>query len=141
MKPVSWYISREVILNKIKELLKNRFDWHQRGDFINASIDHTRAEALVELLEIADCKLSGGYDIERGQPAVKSVDDRYNWLKSLPGPRFVDYAKTQAIKVAIDVYHGTYLSRESQYAAMVKAHTDSLENDGFLIISSSSVQR
>lgn len=84
MKPVSWYVLREVILNRIEELLKSRFSWHQRGDFTNALIYHTQAQALVELLEIDDCRSYGGYDKSRDQPPMKSVDDRYNWLRSLP---------------------------------------------------------
>ena len=75
-------IDRLVILQKIGDHLQGVLQWSKPcngADWMQtAYLDMVKAEALVELLEVADCGFRGGFD--RGQPQTYNLFERWDWL-------------------------------------------------------------
>ena len=86
---VSSTIQRAAILKRIDENMQQVRQWVDMAEYALAATYQAKAEALVEVLEIADCGSVGGFDTKRGQPSVSSVKGRdrlqmrIDWLKGL----------------------------------------------------------
>lgn len=76
-------IQRSLVLDQIKLELTVAAQWKDRintdcaGFYVRGL---HKAEALIELLEIADCGSVGGFD--KGQPRPRNLLDRYEWLRN-----------------------------------------------------------
>lgn len=75
-------LNREMVLEMIFDHLDSAASWDMfKTGEAGHRLDHiTKAEALIELLEVADCGSVGGFD--HGQPRPKDLYDRYDWLKN-----------------------------------------------------------
>jgi hypothetical protein len=88
MKPANAAVARAAILKRIDGHLQQIAQWAGMQDYARAAHYQTKAEALIEILEVDDCRSSGGFDKARGQGSVplgmKGLQVRRDWLASLP---------------------------------------------------------
>lgn len=90
VEPVNPTIDRDTILKSIGDCLDRVKQWAKVnprdpvGWYENAAAYSAKAEALINLLEIDDCGSSGGFDEKRNQKESMTVEERYEFLKSLP---------------------------------------------------------
>lgn len=87
--PVSPTVQRDAVLKRIDENMQQVRQWSDLAEYALAATYQAKTEALVELLEIADCGSVGGFDKKRGQPGVSGMKGRdrlqvrIDWLKGL----------------------------------------------------------
>lgn len=80
-------LDRNLILKTIQDNLDSTYQWSQQfaEKRINPDYSETafgymhRAEALIELLEVADCGSVGGFD--QGEEGLYSLEERFKLLK------------------------------------------------------------
>lgn len=86
-------VARVDVLLSIERNMAMVSETSRSSDYGKAARYQARATALVELLEIEDAGIPGGYDTARGQPspmtarAERRLQMRIDWLKSLPVAR------------------------------------------------------
>jgi hypothetical protein len=90
--PKAISIGRQAILDRIGEALDQVKQWQKLGNeggVVRAAEYVHCAQALIELLEIADCRQVGGFGVHNGKvqsnmPKYRgSLMNRYRWLKSI----------------------------------------------------------
>jgi hypothetical protein len=84
IKPVNQSVVRATILKAIRANLAAIEQWSEMEDYGRSYYYSSKAEALIELLEVDDCGSIGGFDDVRGQPeGYQSLKSRYKWLREL----------------------------------------------------------
>ena len=82
-------IDYDQVLGIIQDHLDAAQQWLGLGDFTRTATYQTKAEALIELLEVHNCGSVGGFDVCRGINQGHSmghkhnIADRFRWLKEV----------------------------------------------------------
>lgn len=74
-------VKRLVILKMIGDHLFDAMQWsgYKEPSCLHFAVSYyDKAESLIEILEVHDCKSVGGFDI--GQPHPENIFDRWDWL-------------------------------------------------------------
>jgi len=87
-------VKRLDVLKMIGDCLFDAMQWSKYKDPSCAHFAvsyYDKAESLIELLEIHDCKSVGGFD--KGQPHPGNIFDRFDWLcKKYHDPEKIKFA-------------------------------------------------
>lgn len=71
------------IFKEIEDALQQVDQWVEMKDYCRANKYSDQAEALIELVEVADCGSVGGFGNHTAQGITdKSLAGRYSWLKN-----------------------------------------------------------
>lgn len=73
-------ILTRVLLPQIQEAYEMYRQWIVDENLVNAAKYHAQMETLIEVLEVANCGSTGGFDAE--QPESQTVTQRFEWLKT-----------------------------------------------------------
>lgn len=84
-------VSRDILLKRIADHLVQVQQWAEIHSYDLANNYSLKSEALIELLEIADCGSIGGFD--RDQPRALNIFDRFDWLCKKYGRTPSDFIK------------------------------------------------
>ncbi len=86
-KPINTSISRQTILDAIGDNIDRVDQWKKMDCYGRCAKYEARADVLISLLEVDDCRSHGGYDTARGQhppsQGMEGIRQRYEWLKSI----------------------------------------------------------
>lgn len=72
---------RQTILKAALFNLEQVKQWADMGLYGNAAKYSAKAEACIELLEVADCGSTGGFDVGQDREKNWTLEMRYRWLK------------------------------------------------------------
>lgn len=72
-----------LILPQVQEAYESKAQWLDAMDYDNVAKYHHQLEALLELIEVANCGSTGGFDTFNGKDQrdlLGSIDSRYSWV-------------------------------------------------------------